>query len=238
VKSILHNYNHAAGQTLFWDTSDNQENYKKNTQDPAKKSKLEQLGYLDAVIEYRFNQHGFRTAEFDHEFEAVCFGCSFTMGTGVHNQHTWPEQLAKSTGLDIANLAHAGSSNDTAYRIAHHYLKFLRPRYAIWLQTDRARIELVDDHLNMTINILPNDNNNLFSDNLFVKTWMLSETSQQISLDKNTRAFVNLCEQLDIRPIILAKSEIISKDFARDLQHPGPRSYQQLAEKISLLMAN
>ena len=236
IKTIPHNYAHAANQTVFWDTSDSKENYEKNLLDPKKKSILQQLGYLGNKIEYKFNSHGFRTQEFTDQFDVVCFGDSLTMGTGIHSQHTWPEQLSLATGLSVVNLAHAGSSNDTAYRIAHHYLEFLRPRYAIWLQTDRARIELVDDYLNTVQNILPNDQSNHYSQDRFVRAWMLSETSQQINLDKNTRAFEHLCQQLNIISIVLPCQERIKIDLARDLQHPGQLSHMAMAKKIQAVM--
>jgi hypothetical protein len=140
----------------------------------------------------------------------------------------------------VVNLGHAGSSNDTAYRMARHYLHFLRPKYAIWLQTDIHRIEIIDESVDTTINILASDNDNLHANNLFVKTWMTSEINQQINLDKNTQAFQQLCHQSSVIPIILPRRNSVMEtlDLARDLQHPGPRSYQQLAEKISLLMTN
>jgi hypothetical protein len=232
------NYSRLANQTVFWDTSDNKETYQKNLKNSKAFEQLQRLNYVDYTIEYQFNSHGFRTQEFEKKLDAVCFGCSFTMGTGVRYEHTWPVQLSQLTGLQIANLGHAGSSNDTAYRMARHYLEFLQPKYAIWLQTDAHRIEIIDESIKTVINILASDYNNLHANNLFVKTWMASEINQQINLDKNTQAFQQLCYQASVIPIILPRNDIEVLDLARDLQHPGPRSYQQLAEKISLLLAN
>jgi hypothetical protein len=232
------NYLHLANQTVFCDTSDSNETYQKNLKNPKSFKQLQNLSYVDYTIEYQFNSHGFRTEEFGQKFDMVCFGCSFTMGTGVRYEHTWPSQLAQLTGLQIANLGHAGSSNDSAYRIARHYLKFLQPKYAIWLQTDAHRIEIIDQSINTVVNILASDNNNLYSDNFFVKTWMTSDINQEINLEKNTQAFQFLCNQLSIIPIILTRNWITNcqNDVARDLQHPGPSSYQQLAEKIKSLI--
>ena len=232
------NYLRLANQTVFWDTSDSIITYKNNLDDYKSSVLLRDLGYVDYEISYVFNSHGFRTQEFDQDTDIVCFGCSFTMGTGVRQEHTWPAQLSQLTGLQVANLGHAGSSNDTAYRMARHYLQFLQPKYAIWLQTDAHRIEIIDESIKTVINILASDYNNLHANNLFVKTWMTSEINQQINLDKNTQAFRQLCYQESVIPIILPRSDIQVLDLARDLQHPGPRSYQQLAEKIGLLMAN
>jgi hypothetical protein len=232
------NYLHLANQTVFWDTSDSINNYENNLMDAKHSVLLRDLGYVDYEISYAFNSHGFRTQEFNQSIDVVCFGCSFTMGTGVRFEHTWPARLADLTGLTVVNLGHAGSSNDTAYRMARHYLHVLRPRWAIWLQTDMHRIEIIDESANTTINILASDINNLHANNLFVKTWMTSEINQQINRDKNTQAFQQLCHQASVMPIILPHSETEVLDLARDLHHPGPRSYQQLAEKIVLLMSN
>ena len=232
------NYLHLANQTVFWDTSDSINTYENNLMDCKHSVLLHDLGYVDYEISYVFNSHGFRTQEFNKDTDIVCFGCSFTMGTGVRREHTWPSRLADLTGLTVVNLGHAGSSNDTAYRMARHYLHVLRPKYAIWLQTDAHRIEIIDESVNTVINILASDYNNLHANNLFVKTWMTSEINQQINLDKNTQAFQQLCYQASVIPIILPHSDIQVLDLARDLQHPGPRSYQQLAKKISLSIAN
>ena len=107
---VIHNYSRVAGKTLHWDTTDNKDAYAKNLQNPAAHLRLSDLGFLNTPIDYQYNSHGFRTAEFDQLFDAVCFGCSFTMGTGVHARDTWPEQLADLTGLQVANLGHAGSN--------------------------------------------------------------------------------------------------------------------------------
>jgi len=235
---LVNNYSNLAGKTVTWDTSDSEKLFFQNVQNDHTRSALELLGFLNNPVEYTYNSHGFRTSEFNQQFDVVCFGCSFTMGTGVHDKDTWPSQLESLTGLKVANLGHAGSSNDTAYRMARHYLKFLQPKYAIWLQTDAHRIEIIDQSTNISINILASDTDNLFSDNLFIKTWMSSDINQQLNLDKNTQAFKYLCDQASVVPIILSRRDITKLDLARDLRHPGPRSYQQLAEKISLLIAN
>lgn len=232
IPPIIHNYSNVCDKILYWDTSDNEKAYLKNLQNPAKKKTLEESGYIDNPIEYRFNSHGFRTLEFDQSFDIVCFGCSFTMGVGIHNEHTWPSRLQLLTGMKVANLGHSGSSNDTAFRMAEHYLKFFKPKYAIWLQTDQHRLEIIDDTNKTAINILASDSDDWFSNNYFIKTWMTSSTNQNLNLVKNTRAFVNLCEELEVKPLILERKEIIQHDLARDLQHPGQNSYAVLALKI------
>jgi hypothetical protein len=233
---IIHNYSRLAGRTVHWDTTDSKDSYFKNLQNPRAYQRLQELGFVNTQIDYRFNSHGFRTAEFDQSFDVVCFGCSFTMGTGVYSKDTWPEQLAALTGLTVANLGHAGSSNDTAVRFALHYLPLLRPRYAVWLQTDRHRVELLDDSVPMSLNIMAGDTQNPCADDYFVKTWFAAEENQTLNLKKNTMAFKYLCGAMGIEPIILDRSLVTTQKFpdndARDLIHPVQDFYKTLARRV------
>jgi hypothetical protein len=240
MNTIIHNYSRLANRTLHWDTSDNQPWYLKNIENPEAYQRLSDLGFLNTPIDYKYNSHGFRTAEFDQPFDVVCFGCSFTMGTGVHSQNTWPEQLSAITGLTTANLGHAGSSNDTAVRFALHYLPLLRPRYAVWLQTDMHRIELLDDAVPLSLNIIATDTKNPCADDYFIKTWFTSVTNQQLNLRKNTLAFKYLCQTLGIESIILDRNQVDTRPFpfggARDLIHPGADVYKTLAQQVKTIL--
>jgi len=237
---VIHNYSRLAGRTLHWDTTDNKDTYTSNLQNPTAYQRLSELGFLNTQIDYRFNSHGFRTDEFDQPIDAACFGCSFTMGTGVHKQDTWPSQLQALTGLSVANLGHAGSSNDTAVRFALHYLPLLRPRYAVWLQTDRHRIELLDESFPMSLNIMASDTQNPCANDFFIKTWFTSQINQQLNLQKNTLAFEQLCNSLDIRSVIITRDYIKTNpspyNNARDLIHPGADDYKQLAQKVKNIL--
>jgi hypothetical protein len=237
---LIHNYSQVAGKTLHWDTTDNKDSYANNLQNPTAYQRLSDLGFLNTQIDYRYNSHGFRTAEFDRKFDAVCFGCSFTMGTGVHSRDTWPEQLQTLTGLSTANLGHAGSSNDTAVRFALHYLPLLRPRYAVWLQTDMHRIELLDESFPMSLNIIASDTQNPCANDFFIKTWFTSPINQQLNLQKNTLAFEQLCNSLGIRSIILTRDHAEDRPFpesnARDLIHLGADAYNTLAQKVKTML--
>ena len=230
------NYENCANQIKHWDTSDSEQNYQCNLTSAKTRATLEKFNYIDYDIEYRFNSHGFRAPEFDQEFDIVCFGCSFTMGTGVREEHTWPFVLSKLTGLTVANLGHAGSSNDTAYRMARHYLPYLKPKYAIWLQTDKHRIEIIDQDLKNPMNILATSGDNIYTSSEFVKLWMSSSVNQCLNLAKNTDAFKYLCHQASIKDIVIPRNQVTFEDLGRDLIHPGPKTYQKLAEYIKSLL--
>ena len=233
---IVHNYSSLAGCTVDWDTSDSEKNYFNNIQNPNTRQQLQQLGFLDNPIQYQFNGHGFRSAEFGTPVDIVCFGCSFTMGTGVHEQDTWPSQLQALTGLSVANLGHAGSSNDTAFRFASHYLEWFKPKYAIWQQTDLHRFELLNDLTLSSLNIIATDTSNPCTNDYYVKIWTSSTSNQQLNLLKNTLAFQHLCASLQIKSIILPMEKFLSDSCARDLMHPGAHLYTNLAKQVVNLL--
>jgi hypothetical protein len=238
---VIHNYSQLAGKTVHWDTMDNQEWYQKNIKNPKAHARLVELGFLDTKINYRYNSHGFRTAEFDRPIDIVCFGCSFTLGTGVHESDTWPGQLQSLTGMQVANLGHSGSSNDTAFRFAAHYLPLLKPKYAVWLQTDMHRVELLDDSIPISMNMIATDTHNPCANDYFIKTWFSSVSNQQLNLQKNTLAFNHLCDSLDIISVIIPREQLpdqgpFPNGGARDLTHPGAGYYKELAQQITTVI--
>ena len=221
-----------ANKTLYWDTSDSEALYLKNIKEPKLYEQLNNLGFLDTEIHYKFNSHGFRTDEFGDKAEVLCFGCSFTMGTGIHAKDTWPSQLEHKTGFKTTNLGLAGSSNDTVFRLASHYLPLLKPKYAIWVQTDMSRIEIIEDSPPISLNILATDIHNPYANDEFIKTWFSVDSNQQLQLQKNTLAFQMLCGLENISPLIIPRNEVQFLDYSRDLIHPGRLSYQKLTETM------
>lgn len=210
---LVHNYSALASKTVYQDTTD-----------------VPSVG--DQSIVYQYNSHGFRTREFDQPIEITCFGCSFTMGTGLDIADTWPSQLEQLTGLATANFGHAGSSNDTGFRFASYYLDLLRPKYAVWFQTFKNRFELLDDHVPFSLNILPSDSTNPCSNDYYTKTWFASDSNADINAQKNELAFRELCRQYDINCLILKIEDVFPVDRARDQLHPGPQTHKLLAERI------
>jgi hypothetical protein len=224
---LPHNYNWAKNSVQLWDTSDSEQRYLSNL------AKLQELNFDTAPITYKFNSHGFRSAEFE-SIDILSLGCSFTLGCGVAEQHTWPAQLAKMSGLNVANLGHSGASNDTAFRFAKHYIALLKPKFLCWLQTDRHRLEIIDDSQRIVTNLMANDDSNTFygNDN-FIKQWFASASNQDLNQDKNTLAVRQLCNSAGIHFAVIGRDEIETLDLARDLMHPGKQSYKRIAERFA-----
>jgi hypothetical protein len=233
---LLHNYNCVANTVQYWDTSDSSDQYLKNLRDVDNRKLLEKYNFIDAIIEYRFNSDGFRGPEIISP-ECLCFGCSFTMGTGLQEEYTWPEQLSKIINTSIANLGHAGSSNDSAVRFAMHYISTLKPKIAVWVQTDEFRLEIINEHTQIVDNIIINQiNDSPYKNDHYIQQWTLYGINQKLNLNKNTLAFKQICQENNTRCIIIPRSGVLNLDMARDLMHPGKESNIKLAEKIAQLV--
>jgi hypothetical protein len=233
---IIHNYNKVAGTVQYWDTLDSQELFLKNLQNPTHRAFFEKNGYTEQSITYRFNSEGFRGEEFSTA-ECLTFGCSFTMGTGINEDQTWPVQFSKLTRYSVANLGLAGSSNDTAVRLAVHYIPKFKPKMAIWLQTDSHRIEVVNEHTKISDNILAGDiQQGPYRNDYYLKQWFASDINQDLNLLKNTSVFRQVCAENQVQCIIIPRNNVFFIDRARDLQHPGPDSNKKLAEEIVRLV--
>jgi len=233
---LIHNYNHLAGTVQLWDTADSAERYQQNLRDPQSRQLLQKLGFIDVEIKYRFNRQGFRGDEINNP-DCLCFGCSFTMGTGLREEHTWPAQFSSITGMSVANLGHAGSSNDTAVRFALHYIPLLKPKYAIWVQTDAGRIEIIDENTRIVDNILVGSVlGTPYGQDYYMKIWATSEINQQLNTVKNTLSFKQLCHDRGVTPVIINRNDVFFRDRARDLMHPGKESNRQLAETVARLI--
>jgi len=62
------------------------------------------LGYESNSL--RFDQN-------KKDYDSVCLGCSFTYGTGLENDQTWPHLLGKQTNSQVANLGTPGAGIDS-----------------------------------------------------------------------------------------------------------------------------
>jgi hypothetical protein len=96
-----------------WNGLDSEQRYRANSNDPVQRERLAQWGWLDRKIEYEINSWGFRSAGC-REVEdidgpsVVTLGCSFTYGTGLPYESTWPYLVSKQLGLDLVNLGTPG----------------------------------------------------------------------------------------------------------------------------------
>ena len=82
--------------------------------------------YTDRPIEYHLNSNSLRDQEFPTE-ESIngAFGCSFTFGTGLHQEETWPSILSDKLGKKVWNFGLGGSGVLTQLRMFLYFVKKL-----------------------------------------------------------------------------------------------------------------
>jgi hypothetical protein len=108
------------------------------------------------LIEYAFNSHGYRGAEFDPQAEVAVFavGCSHAFGVGVAAEQTWPSVFCRgfaghyglSTGrLNLQNFSQGAASNDYIARVILTQCARVEPALVLGAFTHDDRSEYLAD---------------------------------------------------------------------------------------------
>lgn len=215
-----------ANQELLWYGTDSEKLYQKNL--IQNQLQLEQSNWINRPITYKFNSHGFRADEFDPSDPGVMFiGCSHTLGVGLPVESTWTHLVSTLLKLKNYNLGIGGSSNDTAFRLAHYWIEQLKPSLVIFLSADRSRLELhINDDQLYDLSVWPIGFPMI--DN-FTKSWLSNDANSNMNYLKNTLAIKQLCSEHHIKYIHEEVSAICAIDKARDLQHYGEKTQRGIA---------
>lgn len=225
------------GTTMYWNGSDQPELYKKNMQDTKTRCMLDTLGWIDTTIEYSYNSHGFRCDEFDDRPNAIALGCSFTEGTAIHLDQTWPTYLSKLLGLHVWNLGSGGGSVDTVFRILDYYIDKLKPKFVFILIPPEPRFEYCDVNGHFHI-IQPFSLS--WSHPGFAKEWLTQSFNATYNTRKTMLAIQQICKNFDV-PVVAHPchglhdrqlSNDCSLDLGRDLLHWGPMYQQYVADTM------
>jgi len=229
-KSIPHSYSKFAGQELEWLRMDTKELYLENLK--KNYSKLEKYGWINAPITYKFNNYGFRSNEFSHDPNIMFLGCSHTCGIGIPVEHTWANIVSKTLGLKNFNLGIGSSSNDTAFRLAQHWIPQLTPSIVMFLSTDRSRFEL--HNRNQIENYGPWQEASWDNQVIPWKIWISNDTNGDMNYLKNKLAIEQVCAQHNIKFLHIDRHSIKfnEHDLARDLAHGGIKYNQAIAEQF------
>jgi len=161
-------------------------------------------------------------------------GCSHTFGTGNSVESIWPTLVAESLKLRSVNLGISASSNDTAFRLGHHYIPQLKPKIVVWLSTDISRIELhtlderVEAHGPWTED-----------GGYFLSNWLTNPVNSEINFTKNYLALESICKANKVK--FLEKSiyqirHADEKDMGRDLMHFGKMCHKACAQGLLELL--
>ena len=177
----------------------------------------------DDAIHYEFNSNGFRGDEFSRE-SFIALGCSFTMGSGLHQSQIWPEILSKKLDIPVSNLGVYSAALDTCYRLLEAYIDELCPKFVVLCKPPIHRFEILNDSLGRIVTPHAQINDEL------CRTWYSYDENSCINSRKNIRAMYQLCYEKNIKFYIMP--ELVTVDDARDFQHSGPISHETMVEKF------
>ena len=210
-----------------WLTDDTEALFDKHQSNKATKLQLKKLGWTKDSIQYKFNEHGFRSDSFSSTTGAMCLGCSISFGTGLPYENTWPYLVSRKLNLSCWNLSQPASSLDTCYRLANHWVPILKPKYIFILTPSMYRREFYDEDKSRFLNIGGWSNND---HPVLVNYILASETNSIINHEKNINAIKYISSSHKI-PLMLLDSEdsdvpsvcdpLEKYELARDLSHPG-----------------
>ena len=219
-----------ANKTLYWSGPDSEENFEKN---PNPK-------YNKTSITYIYNEHGYRTNEFDltsPKPNVLCLGCSHTEGIGIRNEDSWVYQLGQQfLDYNLYNLGFAGGSGDTVTRMLVNCCSVFLPKKVFILWPSKNRFETYSYEVTSpdypTINFKLGEN--MTRDNMD----MFNEIQLKANLDRN-EALVDAYKQIYNFEIyeIYADDLLTNHNFeslrlldpARD-GHFGPLQHKRIAE--------
>lgn len=190
-------------------------------------------------IEYRFNEIGYRTKSIN-DFrgnEILAIGDSFTLGLGVAQHHTWPEQLSAILNYPVLNFSLNGASNDWMVRKTQQLLKYFEPKaivvhYTFSHRRERPHIDWTDDERTECEPLYSDQENYL---NWYKAFEYFSGLSIPVVHGFITNWHTSVIEYSKLPGKVIRPTR--KTDLARDGFHYGINTNHQLAQSITSLLA-
>ena len=241
-------FKEVAGKTLQWYCGDDSENYNDHN-----KSSWKYFNTRDKLF-YEFNSLGYRTRELDTLNDYILvLGCSYTEGVGLYENEIWCNVLGNQLGIDILNLAKAGTGPDIVNFNTQLFVKnkFVRPRAVInqWPQATRKSfgylesngLRLEDRNVN---NWIPGTN---YDSDWYFNRWIAEDGQLEYENSLHINSVTNLWNALGV-PVfnwtfggdfmtkyskeMVSVLKLENTDRARDNAHDGPLIHKEVVEKI------
>lgn len=217
-------------RTSHWFRPDTQERFQQHWNDPCTRQRLQELGWQDPhCITYKFNQQGFRCAEFDDRPSALAIGCSHTMGSGIGEHDTWPSVLGGMLGLHVWNLGIVASSLDCHFRMIDFYARRLKPKFVIHAVTSVYRLEIFHEDYWQSI-IINGPQTERWQP--YLKDYFLYDENSRTNARRNLLAIQQVCSEIDVPYFAVSINRLLEKkhrETARDLMHYGPAGHKRFA---------
>ena len=200
----------------------------------------------DVSITYELNSQGYRCEEFSHaSLDSVwLIGCSFAQGIGVSVEHSLAAQLQNAIDQPVLNLAQGGTgirwASDQVFTLLS---QGLRPRALAMVWADTGRWPWVGSlgphqptmsqdlqNAHQACDVYMSRRAALDIASVRVTAELLGVPLAEITWSEHTAAAVPLPRHCRGEEHLFHYPE---RDRARDLQHPGPRSHKEAADRIT-----
>jgi len=233
----LHHYTQHSNKTLNWVGTDSSDNIDSILSESDKFKIWTESGWSsETIIEYQFNEYGFRTDTFDNSRRIAVFGSSQTVGVGLHQWQTWPYLLSKTLDIPVWNLATGTGTFDTQYRMVKYFANKLNIECVVIMTTNDNRWEFWDKTgIPMLINGTDKPTNDVSA---IATAWGQHENNRIINKEKNLEAIKYICH-LHQMPLVVFDIGDANKynpvdpiDWSRCLRHVGPRYHQRIQEYL------
>lgn len=203
--------------------------------------------YRHKSIKYHINSQFYRGKEFeqiDWNNSVVIFGCSTVFGVGIDESETISSQLTKLTGIPSVNLGYPGSSCQISlYNSTILKENNIKPRAVVFGWTAASRCTLFMDK-EKTKNDFYIINCGNWDDDIsgLGRSWSKYTSNIKIHFQmtrlvaKNLWVNTNYLDYTlfsDIKKYAPDCKYISQKDYARDLSHPGKKTYEQVSKYIA-----
>lgn len=194
--------------------------------------KLQSNNWLNCQIEYKTNSHGFRCDDFNNDDSIMFLGCSHTLGIGLPLECTWGHIVSKSLNLKCVNLGLGGSSCDTAYRLASHYIEKLKPKIVVLRPPESSRFEIFNTLSQPVFHFVHQQESvNKYRD------WFSCDYNHVLNQEKNIIAIEVICNRNNTKFIVANEIPVSeTDDVARDLLHFGVIHNKRFANNVLALI--
>ena len=231
---------HNTEPAFFGRGQDNEKKWNSISSKIKTRKKLEQLGWLDTPIEYRYNSNNFRSIEFEEPHDAIaCFGCSHTEGEGVRQEFRWSDVLANMLGLKCYNFGEGGSGINSHYTNVSTWIPKLKPKAVFVFASYPFRYDFYYKGKRITLNKTIYGASDRVEKKHFEIMWQSffsDDRNFSSNHKKSMEAIKYICLQLDIPCVVIPVEEYFLTDpidrCARDLEHPGESQHGRIAEAM------
>lgn len=186
--------------------------------------------YCTEDILYEHNNYGYRTHNQLPDEYILALGCSHTYGTALHENERYSNIVEKELGIPVVNLGVPGSS------INFILLNLLKLVYSNYTKPKA----LICQFPNLDRLALPRSNG-------LLTAVPLNKKYRSLYMDDSLEIHSRLCHQLIKNTVMAYNLKMINfslwgvsvgdkkftpVDYARDIDHPGPKSNKIIADYI------